>query len=97
MDVSHPIRRTPLGVEELHLAQAHLCTAFTGHRAACPGATSTSGGSDSWHAATFTSQRGSNAHPGGREAIAGTVPSIVSSGLVRSERSVGTARRRPRV
>ena len=42
-------------------------------------------------------QRGSKAQPGGNAVMAGTVPSMVWSGWLRSLRSVGTECNSPRV
>ncbi|MBV9087780.1 MAG: ABC transporter ATP-binding protein, partial [Acidobacteriaceae bacterium] len=55
----------------------------TGQRTQCPGSTSSSGGADSAQAGMRQSQRGSNAQPGGKADIAGTVPSMVRSGAER--------------
>ena len=49
------------------------------------------------HGAILISQRGSNEQPGGRDASAGTVPSIVRRGRQRSVRKVGTEFMSPRV
>src|SRR5438270_9759087 len=70
---------------------------ITGQRAQWDLFTSTSGGMARPHSGMRKGQRGSKAHPEGMACRGGTVPSMVSSGRVRSVARFGTACKRPRV
>jgi hypothetical protein len=77
------LQRFKIGVDIAEHQKTHvyrISAASTGQRAKCPGATSTNDGNACEQDGKRHSQRGSNAHPGGKAAMAGTVPSIVRSG-----------------
>ena len=84
-----------LSNKKTHVSEFPVRT--TGQRATCPGETSTSGGNASEQCGNRNSHRGSKAQPGGSADRTEQLPSIVRSGLARSERNVGTEFNRPRV